>query len=87
MALSNNKPQDIDSETWYYEEASGIEVIHWTKDDSGKWRTIHIKIPWRMLSASLARKASNKRVQTDRAHGAKSGSKSSASQSRKSRGG
>lgn len=58
MALSS-KPQNIDLETWYYEEQSGIEVVHWTKDDNGKRRAIHIKIPWRMLSDSLARKASN----------------------------
>lgn len=58
MALSNN-PQDINTDTWYYEEPKGLTLIHWTTDKDGSRRAINIVIPWRMVSASLARKASN----------------------------
>lgn len=65
MALSN-KPQNINTDTWYYEEPKGLTLIHWTTDKDGSRRAINIVIPWRMVSASLARKASNPRVQPTR---------------------
>ena len=42
--------------TWYYEDKSGIEIYHWTKDSNGKKVVHQIKIPWRKLRASVERK-------------------------------
>lgn len=50
------KPQNVDSDTWYYEEKRGILVVHQTRDANGKWvKTDQFLIRWPMLRASLAR--------------------------------
>lgn len=50
-----NKPQEIDSHNWYYEKKGGVELIHEVYSDETYLSTAHIKIPWKMLRASLAR--------------------------------
>ena len=55
MKLSN-KPQTIDGNNWYYEEARNIELIHRVYDGNGAFLfTDHIKIPWRKVFASVRR--------------------------------
>ena len=51
------KPQNINKRNWYYEEPDGIEIIHEVRDSmTGDYvRTESIKIPWKMIRASLKR--------------------------------
>ena len=55
--LSTN-PQQISATDWYYEEASGLEVIHEVRDlNSNQYiRTDRFFIPWSKVRASLKRK-------------------------------
>jgi hypothetical protein len=50
-----NDSVNIDDDTWYYEDSSGIEVIHWVTDGNGHRTAQHIKISWRKLIASIGR--------------------------------
>ena len=48
-------PQTINSETWYYENESSIEIISYERQD-GRWANIRrFRIPSRKLLASLKR--------------------------------
>lgn len=47
----SRKPQNINRESWYYEEPSGIEIIYQVGNNF-----YHINIPWRKLRNSLKRK-------------------------------
>ena len=48
-------PQEINETNWYYEDRDGIDLIHEVYTRDVCLRTDHIKIPWKMLRASLAR--------------------------------
>lgn len=51
------RPHNIKPGSWWYEENSGIEVVHQIRDDYGKYiRTDHIRIPWVSIRAALKRK-------------------------------
>jgi hypothetical protein len=50
-------PQHIDGHNWYYEYQGHILLIHEVLDKHGAVeRTEEIKIPWRKLLRSLARR-------------------------------
>lgn len=53
MAELSRKPQMINEDCWYYEESFGIEIIH--KLPERQYDNLHIKIPWRKISASVKR--------------------------------
>lgn len=48
-------PQNINAHTWYYEYDTFIEVIYEVFETDRYIKTVHIKIPWRKLRASLKR--------------------------------
>lgn len=54
--LSKN-PQPIDEHNWYYEEHTGIVLVHEVIVPSGELlQTDQIKVPWKKLLESLERK-------------------------------
>lgn len=55
MGLTN-EPQDINKQTWYYEEKKGIGVVHEVWIGGAFIRTEQFTIPWKMIRTSLARK-------------------------------
>ena len=55
MILSKG-PMHISDIAWYYEEDDGIDIIHEVRRGSEYISTEHVKIPWRMIRKSLARK-------------------------------
>lgn len=51
------KPQDVTNRLWYYEEPSGITVVHEIFQADGSYlRTDQIVIPWTKIRRSLQRK-------------------------------
>jgi len=53
MNALSMSPQNIQDDTWYYEESYGLDIIHELPERPGK--PLHIKIPWRKLEASVRR--------------------------------
>lgn len=50
------RPQNVDSNTWYYESYGSITVVRRVTDLNGKYvGTDQFKIPKRMLKASIER--------------------------------
>ena len=55
--MLSREPQKIDLKNWYYEERTGIVVIHEVYSADGVYQqTDSIKIPWSKLETSLKRK-------------------------------
>lgn len=58
----SRSPQDIDENTWYYEESDGIYIVRYVDGASDCYT-----IPWGMIRKSLKRKNKNdKRICTIR---------------------
>ena len=55
MKLSD-KAQEIDNKNWYFEYPDGIEIGHDVWHRGSLEDTHYIKIPWKMLRASLKRR-------------------------------
>ena len=52
----NYGPVEIDEDSWYYEDKTGIDLIHEERDLEGNFiKTVHIKIPWRKLVTTMER--------------------------------
>lgn len=52
----SREPQDITKQAWYYENLTHLLVVHEVYDGAGIYlKTDQIKIPWRMIEASLKR--------------------------------
>jgi hypothetical protein len=49
-------PQTIEAGAWFYEEHDGLSIIVTPREFS-----IHLKIPWRKIRASLKRKDRKKK--------------------------
>lgn len=63
MTKHSNEPQNIDRTNWYYEERSGVTLIHEVYDENKLYvRTDRIVIPWRMLKATMQRHGESKKV-------------------------
>lgn len=54
--MLSRDPQEINQRNWYYEELKGIDIIHEVYSGNTYLETTHIKIPWKMLRASLKRR-------------------------------
>lgn len=58
---SSLEPQNISKTDWYYEYPSHLLLVHEVKSQEGVHiRTDQIKIPWRMIEASLSRRKSKR---------------------------
>ena len=49
-------PIFIDMDTWYYEEPSGIEIIHIEPHETEDRKVTHTIVLWEQLRKSIARK-------------------------------
>ena len=56
MALKNDSVDLVPGVSWYYEEPSHIEIVHWVTERDGYKKAHHIRIPWRKLQSSVERK-------------------------------
>ena len=53
----SRQPQAINERNWYYEEYSGIMIVHEVVDKNGNYvQTDQFKIPWKKLLVSCERK-------------------------------
>lgn len=50
----SNKAQNLTEDAWYYERQGGIDIVVWVGKDEHRRSTI-VKIPGRMLRATVAR--------------------------------
>ena len=50
------KPKIIQDSAWWYEEPSGISVVHEIREGDRYIRTDTLNIPWRQIRAALKRK-------------------------------
>lgn len=56
------EPQKIGKHDWYYELTAHMLLVHEVKAADGSHiRTDTIKVPWRKIEASLARRKSKKK--------------------------
>jgi hypothetical protein len=61
--VESRMPQDISKTDWYYERPGHIMLVHEVRDPNGEYiRTDQIKIPWRMLEKSHARRSKPRKV-------------------------
>ncbi len=51
-----SEPQNVDCDTWYYEERWGLLVVHQVRDGGGQYiKTDKMRLPWKMIQASVER--------------------------------